>query len=126
MLFQFEVCDERAEAVVHLYRDSFGEGSLPDDYSITLFMGVAQNIEKIDKIIEGVSENWRLERMSRVDRGILRVGVYEICYINDIPPKVAINEAVELAKNFGTGDSASFVNGILDRIAHEWEKGNDS
>ena len=126
MLFQFEVSDETADAVVSLYRSSFGEGNLPDEYSIELFMGVASNLSEIDGIIENVSENWRLERMSRVDRGILRIGVQEIVHQDDIPPKVAINEAVELAKNYGTAESASFVNGILDKVAQEFEKDDES
>ena len=71
----------------------------------------------IDESIGEASRNWRLERMSRVDRNILRLATSELLYSIDVPAKVAINEAVELAKQFGTSESPAFVNGILDRVA---------
>ena len=71
----------------------------------------------IDELISGSSKNWRLERMSRVDRNILRLGTTELSAFPGVPVRVALNEAVELAKRFGTSDSPAFVNGILDRIA---------
>lgn len=122
MLFQYDASDIRPEAVVELYRSYFGEGPLPDEFSIGLFYRVTGNQEQIDTVIESSSENWRLERMSRVDRNILRIGVAEILNEDDIPARVAINEAVELAKRFGTKESASFVNGILDRVARDRAK----
>ena len=82
-------------------------------------MAVAESIEKIDEIVVSVSDNWRLERMSRVDRNILRMGTHELTADEEIPPLVVINEAVELAKRFGTEESPAFVNGILDRIAKD-------
>ena len=72
---------------------------------------------EIDELIVGASKNWRLERMSRVDRNILRLGACELIAFRDVPVKVVINEAVELAKRFGTAESSAFVNGVLDRIA---------
>jgi N utilization substance protein B len=72
---------------------------------------------KIDELIASSSKNWRLERMSRVDRNILRLGATELVASPDVPVKVVINEAVELAKRFGTAESSAFVNGVLDRIA---------
>jgi len=79
--------------------------------------GVVERKGEIDRMIAGASEHWRLERMDRVDRNILRMGVFEIVYCDDIPYKVAINEAIELGKRFGSEDSGGFINGILDRIA---------
>ena len=72
---------------------------------------------EIDELIAGASKNWRIERMSRVDRNILRLGACELLAFRDVPVKVVINEAVELAKRFGTAESSAFVNGVLDRIA---------
>ena len=73
--------------------------------------------KEVDELIASASKNWRLERMSRVDRNILRLGATELLAFHDVPVKVVINEAVELAKRFGTSESSAFVNGVLDRIA---------
>lgn len=72
---------------------------------------------EIDEHIAAASKNWRIDRMSRVDRNILRLGACELIAFRDVPVKVVINEAVELAKRFGTAESSAFVNGVLDRIA---------
>ncbi len=72
---------------------------------------------EIDQLITSSSKNWRLDRMSRVDRNILRLGTAELLTFKEVPLKVVINEAVELAKRFGTAESSAFVNGVLDRIA---------
>jgi transcription antitermination protein NusB len=72
---------------------------------------------EIDELIASASKNWRIDRMSRVDRNILRLGAAELIAFRDVPVKVVINEAVELAKRFGTAESSAFVNGVLDRIA---------
>jgi N utilization substance protein B len=82
-----------------------------------LVEGVQAHREEIDELIERHSHNWRLDRMSRIDRNVLRLGVFELKYRPDIPRKVSINEAVELGKNFGTEESSAFVNGLLDRVA---------
>ncbi len=75
------------------------------------------NAARIDEQIANASKNWRIDRMSRVDRNILRLGVCELVAFPDVPVKVVINEAVELAKRFGAAESSAFVNGVLDRIA---------
>jgi N utilization substance protein B len=72
---------------------------------------------EVDELIASSSKNWRIDRMSRVDRNILRLGATELVAFKDVPVKVVINEAVELAKRFGTAESSAFVNGVLDRIA---------
>ncbi len=72
--------------------------------------------EEIDERLTAASQNWRLERMARVDRNLLRLSAFEILCCDDIPPKVAINEAVEIAKAYSTRESGAFVNGILDRV----------
>jgi N utilization substance protein B len=82
-----------------------------------LVAAAVERAKEVDDLIVSASKNWRLERMSRVDRNILRLGACELLAFRDVPVKVAINEAVELAKRFGTSESSAFVNGVLDRIA---------
>jgi N utilization substance protein B len=90
------------------------EGSQP--YFSRLVRGVGEQKEAIDRLIKDYAENWRIERMSGVDRNILRIAVYELVYCNDIPPRVAINEAIDLGKQYGAEESGAFINGILDSI----------
>lgn len=82
-----------------------------------LVEAASKRAAEIDQLITTSSKNWRLDRMSRVDRNILRLGTAELMTLRDVPLKVVINEAVELAKRFGTAESSAFVNGVLDRIA---------
>jgi N utilization substance protein B len=82
-----------------------------------LVAAATERTAEIDELIVSASKNWRIERMSRVDRNILRLGACELLAFRDVPVKVVINEAVELAKRFGTAESSAFVNGVLDRIA---------
>lgn len=88
-------------------------------FSKKLVCGVWENREYLDKKIRQTSTNWRLERMSKVDRSILRIGAFEVLFMEDIPPKVSIDEAVELGKRYGTEESGAFINGILDNIFNE-------
>lgn len=87
------------------------------NYTEKLVRGCVERLESIDNIIERFAEHWEIKRMAYVDRNIMRLAVYEILYLEEIPVKVAINEAVELAKRYGESDSSKFVNGILDKIA---------
>jgi N utilization substance protein B len=86
-------------------------------FALELVQGVGGHQPEIDKLIEEHSHNWRLDRMAKVDRSVLRVAVYELRFRDDIPKKVTLNEAVELGKRFGTEESSAFINGVLDRIA---------
>lgn len=86
------------------------------EFIISLVEGVAEKKEYIDDLIQESSRNWSLERMPIVDRNILRMAIYEILFMEDIPLKVSINEAVELAKTYGTDESGRFVNGVLGNI----------
>ena len=94
------------------------------EFSSVLIRGSCSNLSKIDDIITSYSEHWRLNRMSTIDRNILRIAIYELAYLSNIPPPVTINEAVELGKRFGTQESGSFINGILDKIREAKEKGD--
>jgi len=87
------------------------------NYAEGLVRGVADHLEKIDRTIEDLSTNWALDRMARVDLSLLRLAAYELMYREDVPASVAINEAIEVGKIYGTKDTPSFVNGVLDKIS---------
>ena len=89
------------------------------DFAEALVRGTKLHEEKIDELISQYAQHWELERMAVVDRNILREGIFEILWAGDVPPKVAINEALEVAKKFSTQESSRFINGILDRIHKE-------
>jgi transcription antitermination protein NusB len=86
------------------------------EFTRSLIAGVQAHQARIDALISEVAENWRIDRMAAIDRNILRLGAYEMLYCPDVPTKVAINESLELAKRYSTGQSSRFVNGILDRL----------
>jgi N utilization substance protein B len=88
-------------------------------FAESLVRGTKLHQGKIDELITQYAENWDLERMAVVDRNILRAGIFELLWTTDVPPKVAINEAIEVAKKFSTQESSRFINGILDRIHKE-------
>lgn len=88
-----------------------------DPFAWDLVDGVGKNLPALDSKISAVSANWRIDRMPRVDLTIIRISTYEMTFRTDIPKTVSINEAVEIAKNYGEKDSPSFINGILDKIA---------
>ena len=90
-------------------------------FARSLLDGVRRNRAELDQLLEQAAENWSLARMAATDRNVLRLGAYEILY-SDTPGRVAINEAVELAKRFGTSQSAQFVNGILDRLWNDYRR----
>ena len=89
------------------------------DFAESLVRGTKRHEAEIDGLISRYAENWELERMAVVDRNILRQGIFELLWATAIPPKVAINEALEVAKKFSTHESSRFINGILDRIHKE-------
>jgi len=118
LLFQYDFTRKRPER--RDLEEFWSIRNEPDDikaFSEEIFFGTIDNIEEIDRIISNFAENWRLDRMAAVDRNILRLATYELLYREDIPVKVAINEAIEIAKKYSSQESPSFVNGILDRIA---------
>ncbi len=81
-----------------------------------VFDGIIEHRDELDAKISGVAENWQIHRMAVIDRNLLRLGTFEFAYLADIPPKVSINEAIDLAKRYSTADSGAFVNGILDKL----------
>lgn len=88
-------------------------------FSERLIRGVEEHRETLDRILEQCSAHWKLDRMAHVDRTILRIATYELLYCDDIPPKVTINEAIDIGKKFGSEDSGAFINGVLDKVKSE-------
>ncbi|HCI45307.1 MAG TPA: transcription antitermination factor NusB [Candidatus Omnitrophica bacterium] len=117
ILYQAEMTRRDLAAAASKFWD---EEDPPDDnvreFTQRLVDGVAANLAAIDAKISHYAANWQIKRMAVIDRNILRLGVYELLHTSDIPPKVTINEAVELAKKYGDLESGKFVNGILDKI----------
>jgi len=121
-LYQAEFVGSRSREDLDRFWGHFHpEGPGAPAYLRALVAGVAAHQEELDALIVRFSEHWRLERMTVVDRNLLRLAAYELLYQAKVPPKVVINEAVELAKRYGSEDSGAFINGILDQIraAHE-------
>ncbi|MDX2052761.1 MAG: transcription antitermination factor NusB [Polyangiaceae bacterium] len=117
MLYAIEMTHlDAEEAILSFWRELPGDAEARV-YADELVRGIAANLEELDDLIRSASTHWRLERMSRVDRNILRVGAFELKWHAEVPKAVAMDEAVELAKRFGTQESGAFVNGLLDRIA---------
>jgi N utilization substance protein B len=92
------------------------------DYATHLVNGTLKNQNKIDQLISAHSSHWKIDRMAATDRNILRIGTYELLEEPTVPPKAVINEAIEIAKKFGTNDSSTFINGVLDSIHQELQK----
>ncbi len=119
MLFQLEGSDTPARDVIALFWRCFEGDPEGKAYADEVVLGVAESRAEIDAAITAASENWRLERMARIDRNLLRLGTFELMKKRDIPSPVILDEAVELAKSFGTAESSAFVNGVLARVARD-------
>lgn len=122
LLYQMEILDV---SPARLFSDEahFVDQAQPPAYTVSLLEGTVREIDWIDDMLIEYSENWALDRMPAVDRAILRLACYEMAFVDEVPVSVAINEAVELAKDFGgQDDSPRFVNGVLGRIAKHLEE----
>ena len=93
------------------------------DFSNRINLGTLENLQSVDEIISRNSKNWKISRISNIDKNILRIAVYELLYMKDIPSKVVINEAIEIAKKYGTEESGSLINGILDQVNKSVKRG---
>lgn len=122
MLYQMDVAGVDADRAIELFWENLGATAEEREFADLLVRGYGARHDEIDERISAVSKHWRLSRMSRVDRNIIRLGAYELLYVPDVPRRVTLNEAVELAKRFGNEESPAFVNGVLDRIAQDVEK----
>jgi transcription antitermination factor NusB len=125
ILYQRDITQRTIPLAAEKYWETSEEEITPDvqEFAAFLIEGINKDLDTIDKKISEYATNWQLKRMAIIDRNILRLGVFELCFATDIPPKVTINEAVELAKKYGDLDSSKFVNGILDKI-HKTEIAN--
>lgn len=119
ILYGLDFYDLQPESALATYDTHFDGNSADDVFLGKIIEGVHGKKEDIDDLIRQFSTNWRLERMAIVDRNILRMATFELLHLPDVPRKVCINEAIEVAKKYGGDDSPSFINGILDRIALE-------
>ncbi len=118
LLFQLDVNkDVPLPAIRAFVSERLRRDPTLETFCMTLYQGISDNLKSIDQLIRKASENWRLERMTGTDRNVLRMGTYEMAFAADrTPGPVALNEAIELARRYGTKDSAAFVNGVLDKI----------
>lgn len=107
-----------------LFWGNFAAPKEAREFAATLVEGAWSHKNELDSLIAGSSDNWSLSRMSKVDISILRLAVYEFLYCPDIPSKVSLNEAIDLGKTFGSENSGSFINGILDALNLKLEKEN--
>ena len=115
-LYQVDFYGCLSEEDLSLFWEDQKVGQETQEFARKLVEGVLRRKEEIDQMVEEHSEHWKLSRMSRVDRNILRMAALELLEMEDIPCKVTIDEAIELGKKFGTGESGAFINGILDHI----------
>lgn len=116
-LFTCDFLNEWKVESVQFCFEHFAVPKAAQSFGLKLCQGVIENLVKIDGKLTCASENWSLSRMGRVDRGILRLAAYEIAFLEEVPINVAINEAIEIAKRFGSEESPVFVNGVLDKVA---------
>jgi N utilization substance protein B len=116
VLYSLNFVEIDAQDALDLFWGNFAAPQAAKEFAAFLVQGTFDHKDELDKLIAGCSDNWSLGRMSRVDVNILRLAVFEFLYCEDIPPKVTLNEAVDLGKTFGSENSGSFINGILDAL----------
>ncbi len=119
VLYQLEINQQTVQETLTQFQKIYLPKGERDEFLERLVHGVLEHRKEIDRLIKQYSKNWRLDRMSLIDRNILRLAIFELMHCEDIPPKVTLNEAIELGKKFGSEESGRFVNGILDRIQNE-------
>jgi N utilization substance protein B len=122
ILFQMDLSDIPVDRAIQVFWNNLSATREGEEFANQLVRGYAADQAAIDERIRSVSQHWRLERMARVDRNIIRLATYELLRMPEVPARVTLNEAIELAKRYGNEGSAAFVNGVLDRIASECGK----
>jgi len=122
ILYQIEMSGYTSEECIETYWNDLEENQDIKEFSSFLVRGVHSLLPEIDEKIKKTAKNWLLERMHKVDLSILRMAIFEMFYTNETPYKVVINEAIELAKKYGTDESHAFVNGILDKLSKTLKK----
>ncbi|MFH1018623.1 MAG: transcription antitermination factor NusB [Pseudomonadota bacterium] len=119
VLYLIDLTGMPGDAALNLFKTNFESEEEDFDFVCELVRGVLEHQKDIDELIEKHAENWKLSRMPRIDRNIIRLGAYQILHRDDIPPAVALDESVELGKRFGEEKTPAYVNGVLDRIFRE-------
>ncbi|MCX8022377.1 MAG: transcription antitermination factor NusB [Syntrophorhabdaceae bacterium] len=125
ILYQMETNKENPKTALERYCKIFPYNDEVVRYAQSLIIGVTEHRGTIDGYIERASENWRLERISMVDRNVLRIAIFEMLFSNDVPQKVAIDEAIEIGKKYGNEESGDYINGILDRVLKDYHSQED-
>ena len=120
-LYQLEINGDASERALGGFWESFESSLEGKELALQLIRGVLEHKPEIDDLIGDACEHWRLERLSRVDVNVIRIAVYELTTPPALPVEIALNEAIEIARRFGTEESAAFVNGVLDQIARRLE-----
>ena len=120
MLFQADMSGNPPEMILGTFEELKKSNSNTREFATKIFTGTLDNLGKIDEMITAQADNWRLSRMAAVDRNIIRMSVYEFLHEDDTPKLVIIDEAIEIAKKFGTQKSSQFINGILDGILKKY------
>lgn len=118
MLYQYELAGTEPEVIFAAFEELRQAPPVAGEFAVHLVRGVVENLEAIDAQIVAQADNWRLDRMAAVDRNVLRLALFELLFQRDTPPIVVIDEAVEIAKRFGSEKSGQFVNGVLDGALH--------
>ena len=121
-LFYMDSQNSASPEMLERFCGNFHPSEKSRPFFFKLVNGVLDARGELDALIERFSKNWKINRMSCVDRNVMRIAVYELLYCDDIPPKVSINEAVDVGKKFGTEESGAFINGIMDSIRSALEK----
>ncbi|HXG52861.1 MAG TPA: transcription antitermination factor NusB [candidate division Zixibacteria bacterium] len=116
-LYQVEITGDASEAAVEQFLSHFEGHPAARRFARRLVFGVLAQRAEIDRVIERCAEHWKISRMAKVDLTILRMATYELLYCPDIPVNVSLDEAIEIAKRFGSSESPSFINGVLDQVA---------
>ena len=119
VLYEMEVARKKPEETLSGFWENYPCKEEVRSFAIKLVTGTIENLSSIDALLREHADNWDIGRMASVDRNILRFASYELLFLDEIPPKVTINEAIEIAKKYSTQDSGRFVNGILDTIKNE-------
>ena len=125
LLYQLDLRGPEALA----FADEFFKSEEADrearSFALKLVRGTHENIDELNTVIQSVAQNWDISRMAVIDRNVLRLATFELLHCKDIPPKVAINEAIELGKRYSTQNSGAFINGILDKVKSRFAEGHE-
>lgn len=116
-LYQMEMTGDASTASLEFFLTHFEGSAKARDFARRVVLGAVTNRKEIDRLIAQCAEHWKLKRMARVDLTILRMATYELLFCPDIPMNVSMDEAIEIGKRYGSGDSAAFINGVLDQVA---------